>query len=108
MEDAEEGREENIEERNEYKHADSREDVEEEQTDWEFVEEMLDSNSQEVSEMWVKNLFAPGKLALDAEIIDLLATHPNSPLNSEEEVRALVKDDTDTDGSEDTNEQCAK
>jgi hypothetical protein len=105
VEEVEEWREENIEERNEYKHADSPEAAEGEQTDREFVEEMLDSNSQEVSEQWVQNLFAPGKLALDDEIVELLATHPNSPLESEEEVRSLVKDGVGTEGGEHTDEQ---
>lgn len=105
LEDVEEWREGNIEKRNEYKHADSPEDVEEKQADREFVEEMLDSNSQKVSELWVKNLFVPGKLTLDDEIIELLATHPNSPLESEEEVRSLVKDGVDTERGEHTDEQ---
>jgi hypothetical protein len=99
IEEVEEAREEAAEAREEYKQADSSEDVEAENPGLEFVEQMLDA--AEPAEGWLKNIISLGAISLDEETVDLLVNHKNSPVDSEEELQALVEEVAEEHGGED-------
>lgn len=98
MIEGEEARDEAVEAREEHKHADSPEDVEAEQPGMEFVEMMLDAS--EAGEGWLKNIIGIGAISLDEDAVELLVEHPNSPVDSEEELRALVEEAAEDWGGE--------
>ncbi|WP_256394207.1 winged helix-turn-helix domain-containing protein [Natronoarchaeum rubrum] len=66
-----------------------------------FVEQMLDANPHgEVGKGWLKNMLALGAVGLDEESVELLVTHSNSPIDSEEELRELAEEAADTTDSD--------
>jgi hypothetical protein len=77
-----------VDAREEHQHADSPEDVEAEQPGIEFVERVLDA--REPGESWLISIINLGVISLDEDAVELLVEHPNSPVDSEEELRALV------------------
>lgn len=102
MIEGEEARDEAVEAREEHKHADSPEDVEAEQPGMEFVEMMLDAS--EAGEGWLKNIIGIGAISLDEDAVELLVEHPNSPVDSEEELRTLVEEAAEDWGGEEEDE----
>jgi hypothetical protein len=61
-----------------------------EQSGMKFAEMMLDAG--EAGEGWLKNIIAVGAISLDEATVDLLVDHPNSPVDSEEELQRIAEE----------------